>query len=32
MAPVQGPHMYWIIVDGETAGADGAYELDTTIQ
>ena len=32
MATVLGPHMYWIVVDGETAGTDGAYELDTTIQ
>lgn len=32
VSDVTGPHMYWIIVDGTAAGADGGYELDTTIQ
>jgi hypothetical protein len=31
-AEVVGPHMYWIVVDGVASGADGAYQLDTTIQ
>jgi hypothetical protein len=31
-AHVVGPHMYWIVVDGVASGADGAYQLDTTIQ